>query len=96
MFVVKGAMYYNPEFDELVSPRYTGYFYVVDCDRWGPAHSIREEYAPDRWSHMLVDPKIYRGVEYFKYDPGPVETDGLILLSDLSGLKYTEDETVFD
>jgi hypothetical protein len=94
MLIIKGAVYTDG--DLLLRPHYTGDFYCVDCTEYKTKSQIKEEYSGLALKEMLSNDYLtYEGEKYFRCEYSPYNTEGLLLLSDLSNLGYFDDSTEF-
>lgn len=92
--IIKGAIYTDGE--TLLRPHYTGNFLFVDCTEFKTKKEIKANYSKEIAKNFTSGTYLtYDGVKYFQCQYSPYHTDNLELLSDLDGLEYFDEETVF-
>jgi len=94
--VIAGAVYYSDSLDALLIPHFTGEYWMVDCTRYLKKKELKDR-CPDYWFKENKENYIeFEGERYYYAEYSPIHTDDLNLLSDLSELKFYEENRVFD
>lgn len=93
--IIKGAIYTNG--DTLLRAHFSGIFHMVDCTEYKTKKEIKANYSKEHTREFLKGTTLeYEGVKYYECEFSPYNVDDdFILLSDLSTLKFFEEETNF-
>lgn len=97
-FVFEGALYYDKVNNEVVRPQSTCHGIAVDCRFYRTKEAIGKSYGSAREEEMTGADVTFievAGVKYYETDVGPKWTANLVLLSDLSSLKFFDEEDTF-
>ena len=92
--IIKGAIYTDGEL--LLRPHFSGDFYTVDCTEYKTEELIRAEYSEET-ANKFIDGKHlhYNDETYYECEHSPSHTQYMELLSDISDLKFHDEETSF-
>lgn len=93
--IIKGAIYFSESENAILVPRYSGQFHAVDCDRYLEKEDILSNYEQSYFNENKDDYKEYNGVKYYYAEYSPYSTADMELLSDISGITYTDEECSF-
>lgn len=93
---IKGAIYLSADGTELLTPRFTGEYAVVDCTRYLTKDEILSNYEEDFFNENKDNYIEYEGNKYYYAEYSPYHTQNIgELLSDLSELQHVEEEYNF-
>ena len=93
--VIKGAFYYDKEADTILTPHFTGEFWIVDCYEYVRMDELKEIYNDSYIEDVLEDPIDYNGKKYYSAESSPFNIGNWELLSDLSDLMHIEENYDF-
>ena len=93
--VIQGAYYYNESSDTILCPHFTGEFYVVDCTEYITEDEMKEKYDDAFIEEHKDDYREIDGERYYYAEYSPNNVGEWELLSDISGIHFSEDSYEF-
>jgi hypothetical protein len=93
--VIAGAFYYDRNSDTIFAPHYTGEYVTVDCDEYVTMDELKDNYDDSYIKTVKDSPVEFEGKQYYSAEWGPFNIGNWELLSDLSDLRFNEDNRSF-
>ena len=90
--VIKGAYYYDRDSETILRPHFTGEFVMVDCSSFEKMKVIKDKYDDDYIEDVKANPIEFEGEQYYSTEYSLQTVGNWELLSDLSNLKYLEED----
>ena len=90
-FVVAGAYYYDRADETIISPHYTGEFFMVDCDEYVRMEELKGRYDESYINQVKDNPIEFEGEKYYDAEYNPFNVGDWELISDLSELRHLEE-----
>lgn len=93
--VIAGAFYYDRSSDTILVPHYTGEYVTVDCSEYVTMDELKNNYD-DSYIKDVKDKRIeFEGKQYYSAEWSPFHVGNWELLSDLTKLRFNEDNRSF-